>query len=93
MVRKTVLDRPECLIDVSDGLCVAVGVSLTRARPDSHGRDVLRHGCAINRVQGQVGLDLLDLVAQVICSPRCRGIIDTDRAKQSRSSRSFGFLA
>ena len=61
MVRKTVLDRPECLIDVSDGLCVAVGVSLTRARPDSHGRDDLRHGCAITRVQGQVSLDLLDL--------------------------------
>ena len=61
MVRKTVLERPERLIDASDGLCVAVGVSLTRARPDSHGRDDLRHGCATTGVQGQVGLDPLDL--------------------------------
>ena len=32
-------------------------------------------------------------VAQAICSPRCRGIIDTERTKQRGSSRSFGFLA
>jgi hypothetical protein len=32
-------------------------------------------------------------VTRAICSPRCRGIIDTEPAKQRRSSRSFGFLA
>ena len=32
-------------------------------------------------------------VTRVICSLRCRGIIDTEPAKQRRSSRSFGFLA
>ena len=32
-------------------------------------------------------------ITRVICSPRCRGIIDTERTKQRGSSRSFGFLA
>ena len=32
-------------------------------------------------------------VTRVICSPRCRGIIDTERANQRGRSRSFGFLA
>src|SRR6516165_7245779 len=32
-------------------------------------------------------------ITRVICSPRCRGIIDIERTKQHRSSRSFEFLA
>ena len=32
-------------------------------------------------------------VARVICSAGCRGVIDTEREKQRRSTRRFGFLA